>query len=174
LSDRGHVFIVDGDASSADTLQELLESDGYSVGSASRGGEALEGIASAEPNLVLLDAHLADVDPFELLEEMKQTQHGRDIPVIFMTTLEDSDARVKVLEAGDDLIVKPFESREVLARIERQVTVSKVRMALRESEAKFRSVMESAIDAIISGTPRARSVRGTARQRRCSDIPRPR
>jgi len=151
LSDRGHVFIVDDDASSADTLQELLEGDGYTVGSASRGKEALEGIASAEPNLVLLDAHLAEVDPFELLEELKKTQHGRDIPVIFMTTLEDADARVKVLEAGDDLIVKPFESREVLARIERQVTVSKVRMALRESEAKFRSVMESAIDAIISG-----------------------
>ncbi|MBD3855761.1 MAG: PAS domain S-box protein [Acidobacteria bacterium] len=104
MSDRGHVFIVDGDASSADTLQQLLEGDGYSVDSAPRGGEALEGIAEAEPNLVLLDAHLADVDP-----------------------------------------------REVLARIERQVTVSKVRMALRESEAKFRSVMESAIDAIISG-----------------------
>jgi len=151
LSDRGHVFIVDGDASSADTLKELLEADGYSVGSTAMGGKALEGIASAEPNLVLLDAHLKDIDPFELLEELKRTQHGRDIPVIFMTTLDDSDARVKVLEAGDDLIVKPFESREVLARIERQVTVSKVRMALRESEAKFRSVMESAIDAIISG-----------------------
>ena len=97
-SDRGHVFIVDDDASSADTLQELLEGDGYTVGSASRGKEALKGIASAEPNLVLLDAHLAEVDPFELLEELKKTQHGRDIPVIFMTTLEDADARVKVLD----------------------------------------------------------------------------
>ena len=156
MSDRGHVFIVDGDASSADTLQGLLQDDGYAVGSVSRGAEALEGIAAAEPNLVLLDAHLADADPFELLEKVKQTPHGRDIPVIFMTTLEDADARVKVLEAGDDLIVKPFESREVLARIERQVTVSKVRMALRESEAKFRSVMESAIDAIISGDAEGR------------------
>jgi sigma-B regulation protein RsbU (phosphoserine phosphatase) len=54
------------------------------------------------------------------------------------------------VELGDDLITKPFEAREVLARVERQVTVSKVRMALRESETKFRSVMESAIDAIIS------------------------
>ena len=113
--------------------------------------KAVEGIASAEPNIVLLDAHLADIDSFELLKELKTTLHGRDIPVIFMTSLEDSDVRVKGLESGDDLIVKPFDAREVLARIERQVTVSKVRMALRESEAKFRSVMESAIDAIISG-----------------------
>jgi PAS domain S-box-containing protein len=67
-----------------------------------------------------------------------------------MTSTDDARARVKAVELGDDLITKPFESREVLARVERQVTVSKVRMALRESETKFRSVMESAIDAIIS------------------------
>jgi PAS domain S-box-containing protein len=156
VSDRGLVFIVDHDAASTAALQELLEADGYSVSSAAGGEKALEGIASAEPNLVLLDAHLPGVDSFGLLEELKETQHGCDIPVIFMTTLEDSDARARVLEAGDDLIVKPFESREVLARIERQVTVSKVRMALRESEAKFRSVMESAIDAIISGDAEGR------------------
>jgi PAS domain S-box-containing protein len=133
---------------SAATLRELLEGDGYAVGSAASHQEALDKIGTSQPNLVLLDAHLTDTDPFKLLEELKQSQ--RDIPVIFMTTLEDTIARVKVLESGDDLIVKPFETREVLARIERQVTVSKVRMALRESEAKFRSVMESAIDAIIS------------------------
>jgi PAS domain S-box-containing protein len=135
---------------SAATLRELLEGDGYAVGSAASHQEALDKIGTSQPNLVLLDAHLTDTDPFKLLEELKQSQYGRDIPVIFMTTLEDTIARVKVLESGDDLIVKPFETREVLARIERQVTVSKVRMALRESEAKFRSVMESAIDAIIS------------------------
>ena len=101
MSDRGHVFIVDGDASSADPLQQLLEGDGYSVGSAPRGGEALEGIAEAEPNLVLLDAHLADVDPFELLEQLKLSEQARDIPVIFMTTLDDSETRLKGLEAGD-------------------------------------------------------------------------
>jgi PAS domain S-box-containing protein len=58
--------------------------------------------------------------------------------------------KLKGVELGDDLITKPFEPREVLTRVERQVTVSQVRMALRESEAKFQSVMESAIDAIIS------------------------
>ena len=47
MSDRGHVFIVDGDAADADTLQKLLESDGYTVGSTAEGEKALEGIASA-------------------------------------------------------------------------------------------------------------------------------
>ena len=151
MSDRGHVVIVDDDTSSAAALQELLEKDGYVVESTGSGSHAIEAIVSARANLVLVDTHLADTNPFELLEELKASQQARDLPVIFMTSLDDAEAKVKGLESGDDLIVKPFDAREVLARIERQVTVSKVRMALRESEAKFRSVMESAIDAIISG-----------------------
>jgi PAS domain S-box-containing protein len=150
------VHIVDHDAASADRLQELLEKDGYAVDRTARGSEAMAGIAAAAPNLVLLDTHLPDRDPFELHGELKRSQHARDIPVIFMAALDDTDARLKSLESGDDLIIKPFDAREVLARIERQVTVSKVRMALRESEAKFRSVMESAIDAIISGDAEGR------------------
>jgi len=151
LSDRGLVFIVDQDRHSSDMLRELLEKDGYEVAQADSGKDALEAIAIAEPNLVLLDAHLPDKNPFELLAELKKSDYARDIPVIFMTTLDDADTRLEGLESGDDLIVKPIDAREVSARIERQVTVSKVRTALRESEAEFRSVMESAIDAIISG-----------------------
>jgi PAS domain S-box-containing protein len=128
-----------------------MEKDGYAVEETASGAHILEAIAAAEADLVLLDTHLEHTNPFDLLVGLKESQFGRDIPVIFMTTLDDVEARVKRLESGDDLIVKPFDPREVLARIERQVTVSKVRMALRESEAKFRSVMESAIDAIISG-----------------------
>jgi PAS domain S-box-containing protein len=145
------VFVVDADASSAKMLRELLEGEGYTVVRTTSGEGALEGVAASEPNLVLLDTHLPDTDPFKLLGELKRSRHARDIPIIFMVTLDDAETRLKGLESGDDLIVKPFDSREVLARIERQVTVSKVRTALRESEAKFRSVMESAIDAIISG-----------------------
>jgi PAS domain S-box-containing protein len=156
LSDRGLVFVVDADAGSADMLQEILEGDGYAVLRAASGVDALAGVAESGPNLVLLDTNLPDTDSFNLLEEMKQSHRARDIPVIFMITRDDDETRLRGLESGDDLIVKPFDTREVLARIERQVTVSKVRMALRESEAKFRSVMESAIDAIISGDAEGR------------------
>jgi len=151
LSDRGLVLIVDNDPANCGKLQEILENDGYAVDRTACGKDTLEAITSAEANLVLLDTHLPDTNPFELLNELKRNEKTRDIPVIFMTTQDDAETRAKGIESGDDLIVKPFDTREVLARIERQVTVSKVRMALRESEAKFRSVMESAIDAIISG-----------------------
>ena len=151
MPDRGFIFIIEDNAASANVLQELLNDEGYNVDHVASGKGALKAIIEAGPNLVLLGAHLADTNPFTLLNELKENKQTRDIPVIFMTTHDDAETRVKGLEAGDDLILEPFDKREVLARIERQVTVSKVRMALRESEAKFRSVMESAIDAIISG-----------------------
>ena len=134
MSDRGLVFIVSDDATSGDKLQEILEEDDYTVDRTVGGKGALKAITTAEANLVLLDTHLPDTNPFELLYELKQSEQARDIPVIFMTTQDDAETRAKGIESGDDLIVKPFDTREVLARIERQVTVSKVRMALRESE----------------------------------------
>jgi PAS domain S-box-containing protein len=100
--------------------------------------------------LILIDVRLPDVDGFTLCRELKDHDEIRDIPIVFMSALEDVDTKVKGFEHGDDHIAKPIEPREALDRIERQVTVSRVRQALRESEAKFRSVMESAIDAIVS------------------------
>ncbi len=150
MSDRGFIIIIDDDVNSVNVLQDLLINDGYDVEWKTSGSEALNFIAENEPNLVMLSDHLSDTNPFKLLDRLKETNQARDIPVILMTTGDDAETRLKVLKSGDDLIIKPFDTREVLARIERQVTVSKVRMALRESEAKFRSVMESAIDAIIS------------------------
>ncbi len=149
-------MIVDAEAACGDRLQEILEKDGYDVARTAGGKDAFEAIASVEANLILLDTHRPDSSPFELLCQLKQSEQARDTPVIFLTTQDDAETRAKGIESGDDLIVKPFDTREVLARIERQVTVSKVRMALRESEAKFRSVMESAIDAIISGDAEGR------------------
>jgi len=151
LSDRGFVFIVEDNAANAEILQSLLNVDGYDVKTVSSDCAILSEITNAAPNIVLINAHLGNLNPFGLLAELKENKQTRDTPVIFMTTPDDAETRVKGLEAGDDIIIEPFERQEVLARIERQVTVSKVRTALRESEAKFRSVMESAIDAIISG-----------------------
>jgi PAS domain S-box-containing protein len=156
VSDRGLVLIVDDDPSHLDTLRKLLEGDGYEVELRARGSDILDAITATEPDLVLLDTHLPDADPFDLLAEVHACPQGRDTPVIFLATKDDADGRLKGLKSGDDMLVRPYDEREVLARIERQVTVSKVRVALRESEAKFRSVMESAIDAIISGDAEGR------------------
>ncbi len=147
---QGRIYVVDDNRYSADLLEELLQRHGYEVLKATRGKEALEAVAVVQPDLVLADIHLPDIDGPKLVSELKADERTQDIPVIFMSARDDIETKVKGFRHGDDHITKPFEAQEVLARIERQVTVSRVRAALRESEAKFRSVMESAIDAIIS------------------------
>jgi len=150
LSDRGSIIIVDEDQSDAEGLQNLLEGNGYTVIRETHGKDALFTIHSSKPDLIILGDRLADSDPFKLVKELKSSERTSFIPAIFITAMDDAETRLKGVELGDDLITKPCETREVLARVERQVTVSKVRIALHESETKFRSVMESAIDAIIS------------------------
>ncbi|MEJ2109637.1 MAG: PAS domain S-box protein [Acidobacteriota bacterium] len=150
MTERGHVFIIDCDTSSAGTIGAILSSNGYKVESATDSSKVPDAISRLEPNLILINTDLTDIEAFKLSKELKTNTQTRFIPIIFVTSFKNAEARVKGHEVGDDLITKPFEEGEVLARVERQVTVSKVRMALRESEAKFRSVMESAIDAIIS------------------------
>ncbi len=150
MADKGVVVIVGQHPADVEQLRGILEGDRYVVHAFEPEAGAVRTVAAAEPDLLLVDVDLSQDGSRALLVELTRAEPGRDIPVIVVATRDDVEARVKGLEAGDDLVVKPFDPREVLARIERQVTVSTVRRALRESEAKFRSVMESAIDAIIS------------------------
>lgn len=150
MSDRGHILVISQNDKDCKHLKGFLTSNGYEVDCSYTRLEALNVISNSELNLIMLDVNLKGFNPFSLYEELNDNKPSRYIPVVFMTSLDDEETRLKSVELGDDFVTKPFEPREVLARVERQVTISKVRSALRESEAKFRSVMESAIDAIIS------------------------
>lgn len=148
---KGRIFVVDDNPYSAGPLEDLLQRNGYEVARAARGEEALGAIPRFRPDLILADVVLPDIDGFALCRRLDQDPASRDVPVIFMSALDHEETKIKSLEQGGiDFIPKPFDSREVLARVERHATVSRVRTALRDSEAKFRSVTESAIDAIVS------------------------
>jgi PAS domain S-box-containing protein len=147
---KGRVLIV-AESRAAAPLQRLLEQGGFAAHQAPPSDAVVRIVAGGSFDLVLLDTQVRRPDPFRLLADLKRDRQATDIPVILITGAKQVEARAEGLESGDDLIIRPFDPREALARVERQVTVSKVRLALRESEAKFRSVMESAIDAIISG-----------------------
>jgi len=151
VATQGIVCIIENDTRRFKELQKILTKNDYTVIRVAADDGSFSTIVDTEPDLVLLSAHITKIDLYELLDKLKEDKRTIDIPVIFTTIMEDAETRAKVIKSSDDLVLEPFDEREVIARIERQVTVSKVRMALRESEAKFQSVMESAIDAIISG-----------------------
>lgn len=107
-----HILVVDDDVSIGDLLQEVLTQGGYRVSRAYSGTEALLAISAVKPDLVLLDLMLPGLSGEQVLPQLK------GIPVIVVSAKIDVDHKVDLLMGGAaDYITKPFETRELLARI---------------------------------------------------------
>ncbi len=107
------VLVVDDDVSIGDMLEELLTREGYAVRRAYSGTEAVLALESARPDLVLLDLMLPGLSGEEVLPRL------RGVPVIVVSARADVDSKVDLLLGGAaDYVTKPFESRELLARME--------------------------------------------------------
>ena len=110
------VLIVEDEQKIADLLRMYLEREGYSAAIAADGGSAVEMFRKLEPDLVLLDVMLPVMDGWEVLRMIRQEAHT---PVIMLTARGELNEKVSGLRMGaDDYITKPFEMKEVLARIE--------------------------------------------------------
>ena len=110
------VLIVEDDKNIAELLQLYLEKEGYAVTLAYDGGEGLTKFRAINPDLVVLDVMMPVMDGFALCKTIRQESK---IPVIMLTAKSQTDDKVAGLKGGaDDYITKPFEMKEVLARIE--------------------------------------------------------
>lgn len=112
---KATVLSVDDDQALQVTVAHYLEEDGYTVLSAFTGAEAVEKVKSATPDLVLLDLVLPDEEGFRVLTKIKA---HCGVPVIIVSGKSDTTEKIVGLEMGaDDYITKPFEMRELSARI---------------------------------------------------------
>ena len=110
------VLVVEDDRNIAELLQFYLEKEGYQVSLAFDGGEGLAKFRSEKPDLVLLDVMMPVMDGHAVCRSIRA---DGQTPVIMLTAKGETDDKVSGLKAGaDDYITKPFEMREVLARIE--------------------------------------------------------
>lgn len=110
------ILLIDDDEALAPPLQRYFERFGYSLVSATHPGEGLKKIESEHPELVILDVMLPDIDGFEVCRNIRRTSQ---IPIIMLTARGDVMDRVVGLELGaDDYLPKPFEPRELVARIQ--------------------------------------------------------
>ena len=111
--DRKRILVVEDEYSINDGLTFALRKEGYEVRSAFNGKEALELVEIFEPDLVLLDLMLPDMDGFDICKEISKNTY-----VIMLTARGEIFDKIVGLELGaDDYIVKPFEVKEVLVRI---------------------------------------------------------
>ena len=110
------ILVVDDDLAVRRSIDRALRLEGYEVVTVSSGGEALETLAQASPDALILDLQLPDVDGLQVCRQMRSA--GDDTPVLMLTARQEIDDRVQGLDAGaDDYLVKPFALAELLARL---------------------------------------------------------
>jgi DNA-binding NtrC family response regulator len=121
------VLLVDDTPANLDVLTGLLEPQGYRVLAAPDGEIALRIASRAQPDLILLDVLMPGIDGYETCRRLKAADETRDIPVVFISALEDVENLVQGFNAGGaDYVTKPFRAEEVLVRVETLLRVSRL------------------------------------------------
>lgn len=117
-SEQPKVLVIDDHPSSRMTAVALLSIEGYEVLEADSGPAGLECVIEVNPDVILLDVMMPGMDGFEVCRRLKQDEHTRLIPVVFITALNDKRSRILGIEAGgDDFLSKPFDRLELSARV---------------------------------------------------------
>lgn len=120
------VLIVDDDATLRMALTRYLEKRGYGVQNAGSGAEALQVFEQDPPDLVVSDVMMAEMDGYEFCRRLRSIRAGQLVPFIFLSSRSEIDARVQGHSMGaDDYLIKPFEPKELLAKIEAQLERSR-------------------------------------------------
>jgi CheY-like chemotaxis protein len=120
----GEVFLVDDNSSNLSLLAGILRDAGLRVRAANTGKRALAMIRAQRPELVMLDITMPEMDGFEVCRELKADETTRDIPVIFISALDEPLDKVKAFRAGGvDYVTKPFQAEEVVVRVETQLKI---------------------------------------------------
>ncbi len=112
------ILIIDDEAVNRALLEDYLGGLDYEIHQAKDGGEGIQMLVKTSPDLVLLDINMPGKDGFQTLTEIKNTPGYSEIPVLFLTSYDRANLKVKGLELGaDDYITRPFDKAELLARI---------------------------------------------------------
>jgi DNA-binding NtrC family response regulator len=129
--DKGDILIVDNEMPSLRVLSEMLIAEGYEVRGAPDGSTALMIAENEPPELILLDIQMPEMDGYEVCRQLKENEKHLNIPVLFLSALDETADKVKGFEAGAvDFITKPFQAEEVLARVETHLTLTRLRQNL--------------------------------------------
>lgn len=124
---KGLVLIVDDTPNNIQILSEALVQQGYQVRGAVNGSMSLISVKHLRPDVILLDIKMADMDGYEVCRHLKADPETANIPVIFISALDDALNKVKAFAVGGvDYVTKPFQFPEVLARIENQLTIGRL------------------------------------------------
>ncbi|EAW36445.1 hybrid sensor histidine kinase/response regulator [Lyngbya sp. PCC 8106] len=149
---QADILIVDDTPENLRLLSSMLEEQSYKVRKATNGKQALKAIEAQSPDLILLDILMPEMNGYQIAKHLKSLDSTRDIPIIFLSALNDTMDKVFAFDVGGvDYITKPFQVQEVLVRVRTQITLRNQQKQLREQnqklqqEIKERQKIESAL-----------------------------
>ncbi|MEG5136262.1 MULTISPECIES: adenylate/guanylate cyclase domain-containing protein [unclassified Microcoleus] len=135
---QADILVVDDTPDNLRLLIKILQNNGYKVRPVTNGFSALDAIQSSAPDLILLDIMMPDFNGYELCKQLKSQPQFRGIPIIFLSALEEGINKAQAFEVGGaDYITKPFQVKEVLARVSNQLTVRSLQMQLQQKNQKL-------------------------------------
>src|SRR5512141_480112 len=156
------VLIVDDEYIGRETLQSVLEGEGYELEMAENGLQAIEKARQLLPDVILLDVMMPGMTGFEVCERIRSDPQVAEIPIIILTALDDRESLLTALKAGaDDFITKPFDRFELRARLIGITRLNRYHK-LAEERQKLRNVHTELLEAYeetIAGWSRAMDLR---------------
>jgi len=163
----GVIVIVDDNPNNLRVLSSMLQQFGYKVRPALDGAMAIKSIIANPPDLVLLDIRMPEMDGYEVCRQLKSNPLTAEIPVIFISALQDTEDKVAAFKSGGvDYITKPFQLEEVLARVKAHLSLYQIQrdlqtmvedrskeltatlITLNESQKQYAHILEQTIQAI--------------------------
>lgn len=143
------IMIIDDTPANLKLLDELLRSNGYSVCAFPRGDMALRAMAQNLPDLILLDINMPGMNGYEVCEKIKADPVTSDVPVIFISALNESWDKVRAFSIGAvDYVQKPFQFEEVLARVKTHLRIQHLQNQLKDNNNHLEERVKSQVKAL--------------------------
>ena len=137
------ILVVDDTPDNIRLLSTILTEQGYEVRKALNGKMALMAVNNSLPDLILLDINMPDLDGYQVCKQLKQNPHTQDIPVIFISALDEVTDKIKAFQLGAvDYVTKPFEQGEIISRIHNQLRLRSLQIELEKKNQSLEQAME--------------------------------
>ncbi len=141
---KGNILVVDDSPDNLRVLSTSLSALGYKVRCVTNGEMALVSVKSCPPDLILLDIRMPALDGYEVCQRLKSNPNSAEIPIIFLSALDDVLDKVKAFEMGGaDYVTKPFQTGEILARIAHQLTIQRLQDQLTQQNQQLQQEIEA-------------------------------
>lgn len=147
--ERSTIMLVDDTPANLDLLTEMLQGQGYRVQAFPGGPMALKAAALNPPDLILLDIMMPEMDGFEVCRRLKADDALKEIPVIFISALDDVANKVRAFsQGGVDYVSKPFHQEEVLARVTTHLSLRRMRQKLEQHNLHLQDLVREKVKEI--------------------------